>query len=394
MVHDVSWFDLIRRRFSQKTRARAAVCLLAAGTVAVLGSVAYLAWRNHRAFERAMVSQAQRLLLTIARAEAQSLEEYIENVRQELDILSTDPAMRKGFWERYLGVAGDGQSALEESYRDVQRLADAIFLIDSRGRVMRCSPPDACAAGQDLSRATDVAAALVAHRAFVSEIFTASSSTQAVSLLQPVVEGKVFIGLLRAVISLERIHSLVSPIDRGKSVYAFVLDGHGMIVSYPDTALIGRDFVTALHAQFPGLDMGALREGVRAMEGGGEGMHIIRLPSGGSGPGTAGTLVAFTPIRIGASRWSIVIAMDYRSIAGPLRRNLRDNFLFVTLVIAVLGALGTVVYRARRKHAEFAVSTRALHIINRQLHLEIEERRRIASSLNEAIHGRGGRGRQ
>jgi len=377
------------RRFQRVRGAMSSRRLVGLAVASALGGIAYFAWLNHNDFERAMVAQTKKLLLTIARSEAQSLGQDIGDVQQELEILSSNLVLHRSFSERYPQPMGEAQSTLEASYKDVADLVDLICMIDPHGVVVRNSPVRESVTGQDLSQTPDVAAALAARKAYISGIFRLPSGTRAVAFSQPVFEGKKFIGLIRAVLSIERIHGLVNHINRSGVMYAFVLDEHGTLVSYPDANLLGMDMAVALQGKISRAGMTALREEIGAMEKEREGMNITLLPSAGVGPQIVQTIVAFTPVRIGVNIWSIAVAMDYRTIAGPLHRNVRDNLVFVGFVFGVLGILLAILYRTWNKRVQLATSARALDIINRQLHLEIDERRKIERALHESMETRG-----
>ncbi|MCX6354379.1 MAG: cache domain-containing protein [Candidatus Aureabacteria bacterium] len=376
------------RRFSR----RGAVSpgrLVGLAVASALGGIAYFAWLNHYDFERALIAQSQQLLLTIARSEAQSLGEYIGDIQQEMEILSSNAVLRKAFAEGRRQTSGETQAALDDSYRDVENLVDVICMIDRHGVVIRSSPARESTVGQDLSQTPDIAAALAARKAYISGIFRLPSGVRAVAFSQPVFEDKVLIGLMRAVLSVERINDLITHINQSGLTYAFVRDEHGMLVSYPDAALLGMDMAVALQGRIPRAGVTALREEIGAMGEYSEGTNVILLPTAGVGPEIVQTIVAFTPVRIGVNMWSIAVAMDCRMIAGPLHRNVRDNLVFVCFVFGILGILLGVMYRIRKKRVQLATSTRALDIINRQLHLEIDERRRIERALHESMRTRG-----
>ncbi|MCX6340607.1 MAG: cache domain-containing protein [Candidatus Aureabacteria bacterium] len=380
-------YALFQRRKTMQTVIR---CFLGAAVAASLGGFGYLVWLNHSDFEHAMVVQTQQLLLTLARAQAQSLEKHIGDIQQKLYILATSTVFHRSFKERFLGDTDRGHAALEDSYRDVKRLVDAIYLIDTHGMVMGCSPQREGEAGKDISQVPDVAIALVSRRPCISTVFRQPSGALALAILQPVFEGDAFTGVLRAVLSIERIHNLCRHINLGESIYAFVLDGSGMFMSYPDDSLLGKDMATAMHEKFPGLDMAMLKREVRFMEKRSEGMGIAPLPSDGIGPSITSALIAFAPIRIGANVWSMAVAMDYGAISGPIHKNIRDNLLFVGFVFLIIGVLGAALHRVSRRRIELVTSTKALHIINRQLHLEIDERRKIEKALHDSLRkGRG-----
>ena len=79
--------------------------------------------------------------------------------------------------------------------------------------------------------------------------------------------------------------------------------------------------------------------------------------------------------------------MDYGEIAGPVKRNARNNFLAATLVMLISGAIGIVYYRNQKKKAELEVIARSaeeLRISNEKLKQEIEQRIQAENAREES----------
>ncbi|MFA5094744.1 MAG: hypothetical protein WC512_05820, partial [Candidatus Omnitrophota bacterium] len=55
---------------------------LVLAVAAILAAISFLAWLNHRDFERAMLKQARKQLHIIAKSEAQSIEEYMSDIHR------------------------------------------------------------------------------------------------------------------------------------------------------------------------------------------------------------------------------------------------------------------------------------------------------------------------
>jgi len=99
-------------------------------------------------------------------------------------------------------------------------------------------------------------------------------------------------------------------------------------------------------------------------------------------------LVAFTPIHIGNNIWSIAVAMDQDVISGPINRNTRDNLIFTGFVFLIFFVLGELYYRTQKKRDKLLISEATLNIINKQLHLEIGQRKKIEENLQNSLKSR------
>lgn len=348
--------------------------------VLLIGGSFYFARLNHLDFEKAMVQQAEAYLLATARSQAQSIEKYIGDIRHELEILSASPVLQKSL------VAADGNKGgieaeyyylLQDAYSDVEKLVDSIYLIDSRGTVLNVSPYKPDITGQDASRLPDVRIVLAEHQPYTSGVFENISGEKAIANLYPIFGEKKFAGILRATILVNRINNLITHINQEGSRRTLIIDERGALIGYPDNGYIGKDITAILGDPFFGYSMDQVNLLAGKMQGEEEGTDNI-----------GNTLIAYCPIHIGNGSWSIAVAMEQKLIAGPINKNIRDNLLFMGFMFLVLFCVGIIFYRTQKKKNELLVSTATLDIINKQLHLEIRERKEIQQELQEYLHGR------
>jgi len=352
----------------------------------VLVGTGYLAWLNHNDFEKAMVDETQGQLLLIAKSEAQSIEKYILDIHQELEILSSNYAIRKSIAERYNQDNNTAYHAsLEDSYKDVEKLVDSIYLIDAAGLAVDVSPFKEGIVGEDLSQLPDVRNILANQQAYTSQAFKSSSGAQVIANLHPIFENGKFIGLLRALISIERINSLISHINQGEKGYAFIIDNNATLLSYPDESYIGKSILAVLGQKLPSFVPSELKRITGKMNAGREGVDVFPFLLAGQKPKIVKTLIAFSPVRINSELWSIAVAMDYNAIAAPINRNARDNLVFTGFVLLVFATLSLFFYRAQKEKERLAITAQACNIINKQLHLEIAERKHIERMLHNSL---------
>jgi len=296
------------------------------GILLIAASI-YFGYLNHKDFERAMVKQAESYLLATARSQAQSIEKYIGDILRELETLSSSPILKNSITvaQEKKGIEAEYYYLLQDSYREVERLVDSIYLIDGSGTVINVSPFKPDITGQDFSRMPDVRTVLAEHQPYTSGVFETISRQKAIANLYPVFVDNKFSGMLRAIILVERINSLASHINEEGSRRVLISDNRGMIISYPDKASIGK-WTSELFTndKFFGYSLAQAASITAAMQQGDEGV---------SSAGNA--LLAYCPIHIGSNFWSIAVAMDYNVIASAIRKNLRDNLIFMGFILLI-----------------------------------------------------------
>ena len=348
------------------------------GVLLITASI-YFGYLNHQDFERAMVRQAESYLLATAQSQAQSIEKYIGDILRELEMLSSSPILKSSiaFSQDKSGIEAEYYYLLRDSYREVERLVDAIYLIDSRGTVLNVSPFKPDITGQDFSRMPDVRTVLAVHQPYTSGVFENISQEKVIANLYPVFVDDKFSGMLRAIILVERISSLTSHINEGGSRRAIISDNRGIVISHPDKSYIGKVTSEVFSKdKFFGYNPSQAGSIAERMRQGQEGATVV-----------AKTLIAYCPIHIGSNFWSIAVAMDYSVISSPIIKNARNNLIFTGFIFLIFFAAGMIYYRTHKKKDELLISAATLDIINKQLHLEIKERKEIQQELQDYLHG-------
>ena len=355
---------------------------------AVLATIWYLAWQNHNHFENAMVRQAQNQLTIIARSEAQSIEKYIGDVDGELSELCSDPRLLNAMADRG-GTEKKNTDLLGNSFKEIERLADSLSLTDDKGVIVDLVPFNASYIGMDLSKAPDISLMLAGHKTFTSGVFESVSGRKVISNLHPVFDGKKFVGIVRALVLVERINRLIEHINSREKVSAVVIDDDSNILSSSDKENIGKNAIDLLGKNPSHPEFLKMKEIINQMNGGRSGTAVIKYLLDQGNSNSADMLVSYTPIRVGSEIWSIAVAMDYSSIIGPINRNARDNLVSGIFVVIVLTIALVIFYRSEKKNTELSVSKTCVDLINKQLHLEIEERKKIENKLKESLRNRG-----
>lgn len=317
-----------------------------------LGIIIYLSRQNHNNFEKSIVNLAQSHLLLIAHSEAQSIEKYINNIQQELEILSSQKTIQRNIFQNYTPEAKEDFSYLDDSYKDVGGLVDSLSLIDAKGTVRYVSPFKEELISQDLSGVPDIKMALGNHRIYTGEIFKMPPDMQVFTLDQPVFQGGEFIGLIRAVIRIDKINDLVKHINEGENRYAFLIDKRGDVLSYPAFCCLGMNVSEVIKGDTSESCRLKIKEFIGRLKNGQDGAGIYSFSAAGYNPKNTETLVAFSPIHINDNTWSLVVAASYNSIAGPININGRDNVVFAGFVSLLFIIAGWIFYQDQKKRAD------------------------------------------
>jgi len=93
-------------------------------------------------------------------------------------------------------------------------------------------------------------------------------------------------------------------------------------------------------------------------------------------------LFAFARLNNGKNgSYFVVVTERLSALIGPLHRNLRDVLVLMGLLFIVFLDLGHIFYHAQKKRIQMETASRALEIINRQLHCEINDYKCIERNL-------------
>jgi|GEM_PF-2005267 len=322
-----------------------------AGMLVVVAVVGYFARQNHNYFEKIIVEQARRQLLDTVRFEASSLNQHVLNLTQELEILSGQEVIQEAFAYGPGKIRNVGFSLLDDSFKDVKTLADSLSMVDARGVVIY-GAPSRDNIGKDLSSESDVRRALADRHVQASGIVYPAARVPVLTFVQPVLSQGRFVGLLRAVISLETLQAIVNR-NVGGGAYAFLFDQDGRFLSYPDKHYLGQSVATLFADGHLSLDKSGFQtlmdQGLRGEEGSG----ICQLFPVDSPHEAEAVIVAFSPVYFGSHVWSLVSGIDYDAVSGPVNRNARDNIVFAGLVVLILLLSVAFFYRdQKRKNSE------------------------------------------
>jgi signal transduction histidine kinase len=153
-------------------------------------------------------------------------------------------------------------------------------------------------------------------------------------------------------ISAAQIDELVKHINDLERVYALIIDNNANIISFPRTDYIGKNVLAIIKEKISTPDGLKLNSILQKTKRGEQGTDLLDFFSDDANPKIVKTLLAFAPIRIGNTRCSIIVAMEYNAIASPVNKNARDSIVFAGFMFLVFFILAFVLYRQQKKRAD------------------------------------------
>ena len=354
--------------------------------------VCLLARGNTRHYEATIVNQAQQHLLTIAKVQAQSVEDVVSGIQTELQILAENPVIQQAIVDNNTAknISSKGSCSPEDGvFERLSRLSvqvSGLYRLDAKGIIQNRIPFKKDRIGVDFSHKPGVKYVIENYRPYVSNVFGAYAGRKSVSVCQPVFRNNEFIGIVRVVIFLDTIQDLLSHIKAGQKGYAQIIDDDGIVVVHPEAGFVGKDMIATSKEAFAGHDWSELEDIVVKMTMGREGVgsyHSVWRQD--TKLQLTRKLIAFAPIRIGNKLWSIGVSMDYDEISAPIRSHARNIFVGAELLILVFVGTGIGFFKLYKKKVLLEVQAKSaerLKSINQQLQSEIAERKRAQEELS------------
>lgn len=354
------------------------------GVAIIFFGIGYFAWINHKDFEDAIVMQTQDQLLIIAKSEAQSIQSYISDINDELEIAGSQSITHEVLKNETIVENKTVSSLLKDTYRDVGKLVDSVYLVNAKGGVINASNPLEGITIKNLSGEIDIKEVLQTKKPYTSAVFNLASGARVIAHTHPIMENGELIGLIRALILVDKINAITSHINT-VGLSALVVDGNGFLLSFPKEKYVGTKLTTAIISEYPKFNLSELEKNLMKMQHGETSGVITEFIFQGKDSVPEKTIMSFCPIYIDEDIWSIAVFTPYNRISGPINRNLRDNLIFVGFIVLVFVIIARVLYGIHKKKDKLEIEKIALDIINRELHADIRERKRIEEEVQRQL---------
>lgn len=189
-------------------------------------------------------------------------------------------------------------------------------------------------------------------------------------------------GMLRIKQEPEYIDKLIQHINDEERFTTFVIDNKHIILSDPVKRHIGKDIFEVGKEVLDTKELSELNAFVGKLDSNNSGTAMLSFPTKDDKPKKEMKLFAFAHLNDGKNDpYSIIVTERLSALIVPLHRNLRDTLLLMGLFFIVFLTFGHILYRIQTKRIKAETTSRALEIIHRQLHCEIEDYRRIEKNL-------------
>ncbi len=349
-----------------------AICVIATVSLLTLG------WFNIRYFENTIVSQTQQHLTTIAESEGRNIEAFVGDIQNEFEMFSNYPEIQRAIANNESlenVLTSDQFNPVKALHNNLQDKVNSMYLLDASGIIQNKIPWKDGKRGTDYSSKPGVKAVMETHEPYVSEVFDTSSGVKCVSVCHPVFKDQKFVGIIRAIIYLEKIADVVAHVQVGQQGYAWIIDDGGDLIVHPNSDLIGKCLPDIRTDRDDGEEE-AEEQVVTDMMAGGRGTDCLVFDEFSDEK----MVMAWVPINMGGRQWSLVVNVNFQEIASPLKAHSRNVYLGTTCLILVFAAAGFAYYRVDKKKTQLE-GYMAVGRVNEQLQIVSTEREEMLAAL-------------
>ncbi|MCJ7616431.1 MAG: PAS domain S-box protein [Desulfobacterales bacterium] len=372
------------------------VAITAIAAVAILISIIYVAYLSNKNFERTVVLQTEKELLTISKAIATNLEEFFIDYSNALVIVSNTPSLQKEAHERQKCYDTTCEfcpiTSLYEAYKNK---VYTITLLDANGIILRGEPFVKDRIGRDHSDKPDVAYVIREHKPHVSEVFYNNLGNLALSISEPIFYKNEFAGIVKWMIETDTIAKrFVEPIKIGNNGFVWMFDNGNTVLSHPRKDFIGMTVLNVIRKKHK--ERGEVFDENRTQE------HIIekhdylnKVKAEEEGCGIfinclteEPNIIAYKRVAAGNLIFNLIVTLPYSEIIGPINNHAREIFGIAGFFIILLGAGGIALLKSQKEKTKFETETRYLQqIANKAAALRDSEKkyRVLFNSANDSI---------
>ncbi len=177
------------------------------------------------------------------------------------------------------------------------------------------------------------------------------------------------------------IDDLIQHINAEETFTTFVMDNRHIVLSDPVKRDVGKNIIEIGKEVLNARESAQLDAFVAKIDSSGSGTAILLFPTKDDKPTKEMKLFAFAHLHGQNGLYSIVVTERLSALTEPMRRNLRNISMLAILILLVFFIFGYIFYRIQKKKIQAETTSRALEIINRQLHCEINDYKCIKKSL-------------
>ncbi len=201
-------------------------------------------WNIHENFKIQILSRYRENLLIVARSISKNFEQEIDTHLKSLELIGSNPFLQEGLLKTMPEREWDlSQYQIKGYYERHRNDFDAVYLLNAEGYFIYRYPPYPADKSypRDFSDKEGVARVMALNKPFLTNIFRNNYGSYSMSIIHPVFKGKIFIGMIRAMININNIsRQFFQPSKVGSRGNFLLFDDSGVIYYHPDKTLIGK----------------------------------------------------------------------------------------------------------------------------------------------------------
>ena len=363
--------------------------------VAILIGIMYVANLSNKGFEKTVVSQTQQELLTIAKAVALSLEEFLIEHSEALTVISNNLLFQKDVYEKKRCDRSEAIfCTIKNHYEAHKKDVDAITLLDANGIMLHREPFIENRIGMDLIGKPGVAYVVREHKPHVSEVFRNFKGNLAVSISEPIFYKDEFAGIVRWMIETDTIsRSFIEPIKIGRKGFVWMLDNTNTVLSHPRKDFTGMtvlDVIKKVHEERgEGFDESQTKNHIIEEH---DYLNRLRVEEEGCGifincVTDEYDIIAYKRVAAGNLIFNLIVTLPYSEITNPINKHAREIFGLAGFIVILLGAGGLALFRSQKEKIALETEARYLKKISdgaEALAAEMDRRMEFSKQLEEA----------
>lgn len=311
----MNWLHYLREQIGIM-RLRTRIFLYAIVLIVLCSSV-YLLYSDYK---KTIVSQQEQHMLSIAQSIARSIDLYIDEIENSIQILALNEDFVKSLATHEDTFAKSKLSLALKSYATaVGQPIYGAYLFDERGRNV-VSQTSGYTVSTNLKQ--EVQTVVNNRLPYIGEAYLDPIKRNFVlNIYQPVFKNEALIGVFCVAIDLEVIYkNLIDPVKIGGKGYALVKDEDGIIIMHKLKEQIGYDVIDTRKLLYPNLDFSELEKLIDEQLKGQEGTMIFHSYwwADKDNLKKAKKISAYTPIDLGDHFWVVGLTMSYDEIQSPI----------------------------------------------------------------------------
>ncbi|MFT5873194.1 MAG: PAS domain S-box-containing protein [Clostridium sp.] len=377
-------------KFKSKSKNTNKYMVILFSNIILLCLIFFIIWFNYKNFRDSIIHNEQQNILTISEMIARSLENYIDEQKLNIFIISQNNEFKEKLNNLLKNKSTNFQTDFIEIYfRSQLTSLQSVELLNKNGILLKKETldfDDKENAGKDLSDYPGVREVIKEHKVAMGKIQFEKNIGPTICLLQPIFYENEFQGIIRSKLSINSLYKkIVKPIKIGEKGYASVKDKNGVLLMHPNGDDIGENVMEARRGEFPEYDWSELDKIVQEQKEGGKGVNIYySIWPGDKNHTRIKKISAYSPAFIGDELWVVTVTMDYKDVVNIIKKNLYNILLLSGFIILIFILVTRYIYKIKENQSRLEVEAKyvkEVETLNGVLKEDIEERKLLEIEL-------------